>query len=225
MFSQKLKWPFNDELYIRHLDPVKKYFTLESPEHPGRPIPAPIEAIQCADDFVVAARYREYDEGTHSETPLHEYQNIELTAEDEHRFHQLSQFKVSDLIKTVMLYENTLKQFTNDVKHTDDPTSTMKLLLQEKTENIKINSRLNAFEETMKRNNITLEKIPELLMEHNHLMNFYNKAKEHFDIILPVAYRAQNIVKKCTKLIQFGDPAFPEFVTCKTDDDLLETVT
>ena len=124
-----------------------------------------------------------------------------------------------------MLYENTLKQFTNDVKHTDDPTSTLKLLLQEKTERMKINCRLNAFEETMKRNNITLEKIPELLMEHNHLMNFYNRAKEHFDVMLPVAYRAQNIVKRCTKLIQFGDSAFPEFVTCKTDEDLLETVT
>ena len=32
-------------------------------------------------------------------------------------------------------------------------------------------------------------------------------------------------MKKCTKLIQFGDPAFPEFVTCKTDEDLLETIT
>ena len=100
-----------------------------------------------------------------------------------------------------MLDENTLKQFTNDVKHTDDPTSTLKLLLQEKTERVKINYILNAFEETMKRNNITLEKIPELLMEHNHLMNCYSKAKEHFDIILPVAYRAQNIVKKCTNTI------------------------
>ena len=104
MFPQKLKWPFNDDLYIRHIDPVKQYMTLESPEHPGRPILAPIEAIQCADDFVIAARYREYDERNHSETPLHEYQNLDLTAEDEYRFHQLSQFNVSDLIKTVMLY-------------------------------------------------------------------------------------------------------------------------
>ena len=57
MFPQKLKWPFNDEWFTRHVGPVEQYFTLESPEHPGRPILAPIETIQCADDFVVAARY------------------------------------------------------------------------------------------------------------------------------------------------------------------------
>merc|ERR1712020_395606 len=135
MFPQKLKWPFNDDLYIRHVDPVKQYFTLESPEHP---LLAPIEAIQCADDFVIAARYREYDERNHNETPLHEYQNLDLTAADEYRFHQLSQLKVSDLIKTVMLHEKTLKQFTTDVKHTDGPTSTLKLLLQEKSERLKV---------------------------------------------------------------------------------------
>ena len=64
MLPQKFKWPSNDELFIRHCDPVKQYFTLESPEHPGRPILAPIEALQCADDFVIAARYHEYDEET-----------------------------------------------------------------------------------------------------------------------------------------------------------------
>ena len=77
----------------------------------------------------------------------------------------------------------------------------------------------------MKRNNVSLERIPELLMEHNYLMNYYNKSKEHFEVILPVAYRAQNIVKKCTKLIHIGDAAFPEFMECKTDDELMEEVT
>ena len=65
-----------------------------------------------------------------------------------------------------------MKQFTNDVKHTDDPTSTLNLLIQEKTEKTKTSSRLYAFEERMKSNNITLEKIPELLMEHNHFEEF-----------------------------------------------------
>ena len=103
MLPQKLKYPFNDELFIRHFDPVKQYYTLESPAYPGRPILAPFESVQCADDFVIAARYHEYDEKKHDETHLHEYQNMEFQNEDESRFHQLAQMKVSDLIKTVLL--------------------------------------------------------------------------------------------------------------------------
>ena len=225
IFPQKLKWPFNDDLYIRHIDPVKQYMTLESPEHPGRPILAPIEAVQCADDYVIAASYREYDERNHSETPLHEYQNLDLTAADEYRFHQLTQLKTSDLIKTVMLYEKTLKQFTTNVKDTDDPMSTLKYLMKEQIARLEVDQRLKNFEETMKRNNVTLEKIPELLMEHNYLMNYYEKSKEHFEKILLVAYKAQNIVKKCTKLIQFGDAAFPEFANKTTSDELLDVLT
>ena len=56
-------------------------------------------------------------------------------------------------------------------------------------------------------------------------ITFYKKSKEHLEVILPVAYRAQNIVKKCTKLIQFGDAAFPEFMENKTNDELMEEVT
>ena len=84
-----------------------------------------------------------------------------------------------------------LKQLTTDVEHTYDPKSTLKLPLQEKTEKVKLSSRLYAFEETMRRNNIALVKIPELLTEHWHYTNFYERAKEHFDDIIPIAYRAQ----------------------------------
>ena len=62
------------------------------------------------------------------------------------------------------------------------------------------------------------------MTEHVHYKNFYERAKEHFDESLPVAYRAQNMVKKQTKLIQFGDPAFPE-LNMKTPEELFETIT
>ena len=78
ILPQKFKYPYNDDLSIRHFDPVKQYYTLESPAYPGRPIIALIESVQCADDFVIAARYHEYDEKKHHETQLHEYQNMEL---------------------------------------------------------------------------------------------------------------------------------------------------
>ena len=112
---------------------------------------------------------------------------MELQVEDEPRFHQLAKLKVSDLIKTVLLFEKMLKQLTTEVENTDDPTSTLKLILQTKTEKIKISSRLYAFEETMRRNNISVEKIPQVLMEHVQYKNFYERAKEHFDDIIPIA--------------------------------------
>ena len=64
MSPQKIKFPFNDKLYIRYYDPVKEYYTLESTTSPGRPIIALQEGSQCADDFVVAARYYELDKKT-----------------------------------------------------------------------------------------------------------------------------------------------------------------
>ena len=53
----------------------------------------------------------------------------------------------------------------------------------------------------MRRNDLTLEKIPELLAERLHNANFYERAKEHFDDIIPIAYKAQNVIKKQRKLI------------------------
>ena len=70
MLPQKIKYPYNDNLYIRHFDPIKHYYTLETPAHPGRPIIAPIESLQCADHFVIAARYHEFDEKKHDVTKL-----------------------------------------------------------------------------------------------------------------------------------------------------------
>ena len=82
MLPQKIKYPFNDTLYIRHYDPIKQYYTLEMPTHPGRPIIAPIGSLQCADDFVIAARYHEFHQKKHDEIKLHEYQNLKLEDED-----------------------------------------------------------------------------------------------------------------------------------------------
>ena len=81
------------------------------------------------------------------------------------------------------MYEKMIKQLTMDVAHTDDPTSKLKLLLQEKTEKIKIDSRMYAYEETMRRNDLTLEKIPQLLTDHKHYTNFYERAKDHLEEI------------------------------------------
>ena len=109
-------------------------------------------ALQCGEYFVIAARYYETDKivSTQEEIKLHKYQNQIWEGEDSERFHLLSQLLVSDLIKTVILYENMIK-LTTDIAHTDDPTSTLKLLLQEKTEKVKNISRLYAYEETMRK--------------------------------------------------------------------------
>ena len=97
-------------LFIRHYDQVKQYYTLETPSSPGRPILAPIEALQCGEDFVIAARYYQNDKSknTEEDIKLHEYQSMKLETEDTERFHLLSQLHVSDLIKTVILYEKMI---------------------------------------------------------------------------------------------------------------------
>ena len=210
MLPQKLKFPFNDKLHIRHFDPVKQYYTVEAPSRPGRPIIAPLEALQCGEFFIIAARYYENDKtvGALDEIGLHVYQNQLLAGEKYARFHQLSQLTVSDLIKTKIMYDKLIKQVTTDVAHTDGPTSTLKLLLQQKTTTIQIESRLHAYEEIMRREELTLEKTPQLMMDHQHYTQFYESAKQHLEEVIPFAYRAQNIIKKQMKLNQFGGPHF-----------------
>ena len=67
-----------------------------------------------------------------------------LEGEHSCRFYQLSQLTVSGFMKTVIMYEKLVKQFTTEVAHTDDSTSTLKLLLQQRTSMIKNESRLHA---------------------------------------------------------------------------------
>ena len=124
-FPQRLRSPFNDVLFIQRYDPIKQYYTVEATSNPGRPIIAPIEALHSGEDFVIAARYYENDKNvsTQGKIKLHEYQNQILEGEDSERLHQLSQLLVSDLTKTIILYEKMFKQLTTDIAHTDDPTS------------------------------------------------------------------------------------------------------
>ena len=76
----------------------------------------------------------------------------------------------------------------------------------------------------MRSNNITLEKIGELLAEPWHYTNFYERAKEHLDEIKQITYKSQNTIKKHSKLMQFGDPVFPELMTTRAEE-LNETIT
>ena len=67
---RKIKYPFNDKMFIRHNDPRKQYYTLEAPSSPGRPIIAPIEALQFGDDFIIAARYYENNKNKNEESSV-----------------------------------------------------------------------------------------------------------------------------------------------------------
>ena len=69
-------------------------------------------------------------------------------------------------MNTVILYEKANKQFTNDVAHTGDPTSTLKLLLQQGTNLVKTRSRLRAIDETMQKEGLTLEAVPQHMTDH-----------------------------------------------------------
>ena len=174
MLPHKLKFPFNDKLYIRNFDPIQQYYTSEAPSHPGRPIIAPLKALQCGENFVIAARYYENDKNllTQYGITLQEYQNQLLEPEESCRFHQWSQLTVSDLIKFVIMYEKLVTQFTNDVAHTDDATSTLKLLLKQKTNMIQKELCLLAYEEVMHREGLTLEKILQHMTDHRHYTQF-----------------------------------------------------
>ena len=63
-----------------------------------------------------------------------------------------------------------------------------------------------------------------MLTEHLPYTNFYKRVKKHLDDIIPIVYRAQNTIKKQGKLMQFGDPVFPELMTTPAEE-LYETIT